>query len=31
LTEVEEDNKRLAQQVSDQTNLVQKYRNEGVL
>ena len=31
LTEVEEDNKRLAQQVSDQTNLVQIYRNEGVL
>ena len=31
LTEVEEDNKKLAQQVEDLSNIVQKLRNDGVL
>jgi len=31
LTEVEEDNKKLAQQVEDLSNIVQKLRSDGVL
>jgi predicted nucleic acid-binding Zn-ribbon protein len=31
LTEVEEDNKKLAQQVEDLSNIVQKLRNDGLL
>tara|TARA_R100000808_G_scaffold23377_1_gene51807 strand:+ start:530 stop:922 length:393 start_codon:yes stop_codon:yes gene_type:complete len=31
LTEVEEDNKKLAKQVEDLSNIVQKLRNDGVL